>query len=198
MRGFLITRRRWSFRWIGKTTLHSSPLYHPSVDTELMFGPSSRFFAKFPTDKPIQRGSWGICTDEPLFLAPSSAPSHTQDPSLTLSDTNLRVDWQTLRRLPLSGAMVFNFKCLFTPIASLSDEPYIPGLLAKILKEGKKELMEYKGTRGVEHVVIPALEGMEREQIERGVVEEEWEGRTLEAYPWFPGWEGKWRKEQGF
>jgi hypothetical protein len=159
-------------------------------------GYHSRFFAKLPTDKPIQRGSWGICTDEPLFT--TSPPSTTQDPSLTLSQTNLRVDWQTLRRLPLSGAVVFNFKCLFTPVSSLSDEAYIPGLVARILKEGKRELMEYKGTRGVEHVVVTALEGMEALQKERGVVEEGWEVKTLEDYPWFPGWEGTWRGEQGF
>jgi hypothetical protein len=152
------------------------------------------------TDKPIQRGSWGISVDEPLFLSAddSSHINDTQDPSLDLSRTNLRVDWQTLRRLPLSSAMVFNFKCLFTPVSSLSTEPYIPGLLAKILKEGKKELMEYKGTKNVEHVVVPALEEMEKAQKAQGVVEKEWEVQTLEQYPWFPGWEDKWQKEQGF
>jgi hypothetical protein len=134
-------------------------------------------------------------------MAPDDPQTHlnnTQDPSLSLSDTNLRVDWQTLRRLPLSGAMVFNFKCLFTPISSLSTEPYIPGLLAKVLKKGKKELMEYKGTKCVEHVVVPALEEMERRQQEKGIVDGEWEVQTLEQYPWFPGWEDKWQKEQGF
>lgn len=58
--------------------------------------------------------------------------------------------------------------------------------------------MEYKGTKNVEHVVIPALEEMERVQKEQGVVEEEWQVQTLEEYPWFPGWEDKWQKEQGF
>ena len=94
--------------------------------------------------------------------------------------------------------MVFNFKCLFTPIADLSTEAYIPGLLAKILKEGKKELMEYKGTKSVEHVVLPELEEMDRVQKKKGIVDEEWEVQTLEQYPWFPGWEDKWQKEQGF
>ena len=35
---------------------------------------------------------------------------------LPLSRIHLRVDWQTLRRLPLSGAIIFNFKALFTPV----------------------------------------------------------------------------------
>lgn len=35
---------------------------------------------------------------------------------LPISRVHLRVDWQTLRRLPLSGAIIFNFKALFTPL----------------------------------------------------------------------------------
>lgn len=93
---------------------------------------------------------------------------------------------------------MFNFKCLFTPVAELASEPYVPSLLGKVLKEGKKELMEYKGTWHTEHIVVPALEEMEREQKAKGVVEEGWEVRTLDEYPWFPGWEDKWQKEQGF
>ena len=166
-----------------------------------MYHATHRFFAKLPTDKPIQRGSWGLEIDEPLFMPPSHPHlllRNTQDPSLPLSRTNLRVDWQTLRRLPLSGAVVFNFKCLFTPVASFAEEAYIPGLLLKVIREGKRELMEYKGTWHTEHVVVPALEEMEREQRRKGVVEEGWEVQTLDEYPYFPGWEGKWRKQQGY
>ena len=93
--------------------------------------------------------------------------------------------------------MAFNFKCLFTPIASLASESYIPGLLASILKDGKREARE--GMGNVEHAaVIPALEEMERKQKEKGIVDEKWEAQTLQQYPWFPGWEDKWQKEQGF
>ncbi|KAH0353528.1 hypothetical protein KCU83_g3050, partial [Aureobasidium melanogenum] len=160
-----------------------------------------RFFAKLPTDKPIQRGSWGLEIDEPLFMPPNDPHASlrdVQDPTHDLSRCNVRVDWQTLRRLPLSGGIVFNFKCLFTPVSALATEPYIPGLLVKVLKDGKKQLMEYKGTWHTEHVVIPALEEMDREQKAKGVVEEGWEAKTLDEYPWFPGWEDKWQKEQGF
>jgi len=159
----------------------------------------SRFFATLATDQPIQHGSWDISIDEPLFeIADNNGIHSPQDPSFPLSRTNLRVDWQTQRRLPLSGAVAFNFKCLFTPIASLASEPYIPGLLLRSLKDGKREAMGYKGMGNVEHVVVPALEEMERKQKEKGIVDEKWEAQTLQQYPWFPGWEDKWQKEQGF
>lgn len=118
--------------------------------------------------------------------------------SLTLDRVHLRVDWQTLRRLPLSGAIIFNFKALFTPIEEFRDEAYIPALVLKVLKEGKKNVMEYKNTWHVEHVAVPHLESCVAEQERLGLTEKGWEVRTLEESPWFPGWEEKWHARQGF
>jgi hypothetical protein len=163
--------------------------------------PPRRYFAKKPTDKAIQRGSWGLEVDTPLYMPPGDPHEkhrEVQDSDLELSRCHLRVDWQTLRRLPLSGAIVFNFKALFTPVESFRDEPYIPALVLKVLKGGKKSLMEYKNTWHTEHVVIPALEAFAKEQVETGVVPEDWDVHTLEESPWFPGWEEKWHRQQGF
>jgi hypothetical protein len=121
-----------------------------------------------------------------------------QAPDLKLDDVFLRVDWQTLRRLPLSGAIVFNFKALFTPIEQLRDEPGVPAVVLEVLEKGKKSLMEYKGTWHVEHVAVPALRTWKEEQREKGVVEREWEVETLEEYPMFKGWREKWHRMQGF
>ena len=121
-----------------------------------------------------------------------------QDESLTLDRCRLRVDWQTLRRLPLSGGIVFNYKAVFTPITEFRTEPYIPSLILHVVQNGKKSIMQYKGTWHTEHIVLPALEAYRKEQIEKGIVPEDWEPHTLEESPWFPGWEEKWHKQQGF
>lgn len=121
-----------------------------------------------------------------------------QDPSLDISRINLRVDWQTLRRLPLSGAIVFNFKAVFTPVAKFRHEPYVPSIVLKVVKEGKENLMKYKNTWHTEHVAIPALEAYEKEQVEKGLIPKDWEVHTLEQYPYFPGWEKQWHDDQGF
>lgn len=130
--------------------------------------------------------------------APHESYRSQQIPDLELERCHLRVDWQTLRRLPLSGAVVFNFKALFTPVTEFRDEPYVPALVLKILSEGKKDIMDYKNAWHTEHVVKPALETFHREQVEKGLVESDWEPRTLDESPWFPGWEGKWHHQQGF
>ncbi|KAH8676760.1 hypothetical protein BGZ60DRAFT_372151 [Tricladium varicosporioides] len=166
-----------------------------------------RYFSKMPTNTPIQRGSWGLEIGTPLFM-PAGHPHEKfremQKSDLTIDECYLRVDWQTLRRLPLSAGIVFNFKALFTPVQEFRDEPYIPALVLKILNEGKKNLMEYKNTWHVEHVCKPALEQYAREQIEKGWVvpesadEEEWTVATLAESPYYPGWEKKWHAKQGF
>ncbi|KAF9001931.1 hypothetical protein BDQ17DRAFT_1243749 [Cyathus striatus] len=151
-----------------------------------------RYFAKMPCNKPIQRGSWGLEIGQPLYLQPDDehfAIRETQPENLKLDDIYLRVDWQTLRRLPKSQAIVFNFKALFTPVTSFRHEPYIPRLLLKVLREGPKKIKDYKGTYHVEHKVIPALDEWAKEQEERGWVKENWEERTLDEHPFFPGWE---------
>jgi hypothetical protein len=112
-------------------------------------------------------------------------------------DVRLRCDAQTLRRLPVSGAVVFNFKALFTPLEELREEPFVPALLGTVLRKGKRELVDYKCEEHVRRVAMEALDAWAAEQIEQGVVPPDWEVGTLDESPFFPGWEGKWRRQQG-
>lgn len=154
-----------------------------------------------PTEKPIQRGSWGLEVGQPLYMPPGDPHEeirNSQDPNLTIEDCNLRVDWQTLRRLPLSASVVFNFKAVFSPIKEFRDEPGVPALVAKVVKEGKKNLMDYKGVWHVQHVILPKLEEWAIEQEEKNLVPKDWEVATLDDSPWYKGWEEKWHRRQGF
>lgn len=154
-----------------------------------------------PTDKPIQRGSWGLEVDEPLYMPPGDPHEKyrdSQSSDVTLDRVHLRVDWQTLRRLPLSGSIVFNFKAVFTPATDFRDEAGIPSLVLKICREGKENLMKYKNTWHVEHVTLPAMEQYEKEQIEKGLISGDAEVSTLAESPFYPGWEEKWHRQQGF
>ena len=191
-----------------KIGMQLKDIHKPIPDyKEKMSFSMDRFFSKMPTKDPIQRGSWGLEIGTPLFM-PAGDPHEKfrtmQKEDLTVDECYLRVDWQTLRRLPLSAGIVFNFKALFTPVREFRDEAYIPALLLKIMKEGKKNLMDYKNTWHVEHVCIPELEKYEREQVEKGLVkpdsadETTWKVATLEESPYFPGWEEKWHRQQGF
>ncbi|EFY89869.1 hypothetical protein MAC_04078 [Metarhizium acridum CQMa 102] len=165
----------------------------PGYKEKLAFS-VDRFFTRMPASSPIQRGSWGLEIGQPLFLPadhPDWSNRESQNESLCEEDIYLRVDWQTLRRLPLSGAIVFNFKALYTPLCEFADEPYIPSLVLKILIEGDEAIMKYKGTWHVEHVVKPALVKYEQAQLDMGLIEEGWVVQTLDESPFFPGWKRK-------
>ncbi|KAI1132854.1 alpha-1,2-mannosyltransferase [Nemania abortiva] len=185
----------------SKIGLKLHEIHQPIPDYHKMQFSMDRFFSKMPTNKPIQRGSWGLEVDQPLYMPPGDsheAYRDFQDKSLTRSRLHLRVDWQTLRRMPLSGGIVFNFKALFTPIEEFRDEPYVPSLILKVLKNGKENMMKYKNTWHTEHVVVSTLEEYEQEQKTSGLIEKDWEAQTLDESPWFPGWEKKWHSQQGF
>ena len=156
------------------------------------------FFSKMPTDKPIQRGSWDLEIEKPLFVAPGSNRHDADTNDLDPSRVHLRVDWQTLRRLPLSGGIVFNFKALFTPMEEFRTEACVPSLLLQVLRHAKGNLMAYKHAPHIEHIVIPLLTRYEREQKEAGLVAENWEVCTPDESPLFPRWEEKWHAQQGF
>ncbi|KAF1962017.1 hypothetical protein CC80DRAFT_401576 [Byssothecium circinans] len=180
-----------------KIGLSLSEIHKPIPD----YKEKMQYFTKKPTDKAIQRGSWGLEVDQPLYMPPGDLHENHRDvqmADLDISRCHLRVDWQTLRRMPLSGAVVFNFKALFTPIQDFRDEPFVPALVLKVLNEGKRNLMEYKNTWHVEHVVKPALEQYAKEQVEKGWVPADWDVHTLDESPWYPGWEEKWHRDQGF
>ncbi|CAK7229524.1 hypothetical protein SBRCBS47491_007276 [Sporothrix bragantina] len=156
-----------------------------------------RYFARMPTDQPIQRGSWSIEQGQPLFVPDETERVDNAD--VVIDDLHLRCDWQTLRRLPLTGAIVFNFKATFTPVAELRTEPFVPGLLHHVLSEGDPRLITPgKCMTNSREVVLPALKTWTEEQVASGLVPADWEPRTLDDSPFFPGWEAKWHAEQGF
>jgi len=174
----------------------------PHYATKMSFSMDRFFSQALLPSKPIQRGSWSLGLGKPFFGAPGDkdheAKCSVQDPNITLEDVSLRVDWQTLRRLPVSGAVCFNLKTMFTELADLRGEKGVPGLVGKLLKEGDREIMKYKGVWHVEHLVIPTMERWEREQRESGVVDAEWEVGTLEQAPFYEGWEERWEARQRF
>ncbi|KAJ6110503.1 hypothetical protein N7486_002738 [Penicillium sp. IBT 16267x] len=172
----------------------------PDYKEKMQFS-MDRYFTKMPTEKPIQRGSWGLEVGDLLFMPPGDphgALRLSQDPNLQIDDCTLRVDWQTLRRLPLSASVVFNFKALFTPVSEFRDEPAVPALVSKLLKDGKESMMKYKGVWHVQHVMLPKMEEWAKEQQAAGLVSKDWEVATLDDSPWFKGWEEKWHRQQGF
>ncbi|KAK7994700.1 hypothetical protein PG990_013473 [Apiospora arundinis] len=154
-----------------------------------------RWFTKLPTDQPVQRGSWGI-EDWEAFFAPNGTPRSVfaaagNEAACTIDDLQLRCDWQTLRRLPVSGAVIFNFKAVFNKLTDLAAEPYVPALLHQVISQGQRDLIDYKMERHVEALAKEHLAKWAEKQVADGLVPADWDVGTLEQHPYFPGWKDK-------
>ncbi|KAF8462954.1 hypothetical protein BDZ91DRAFT_661682, partial [Kalaharituber pfeilii] len=104
----------------------------PGYQEKLRTG-MDRFFAKVSVGKPWRRWNWTINTHNELFL-PSGNEIYEReiakpepedfDPSkVGTLFANLRVEYQTLQRLPKTRSLVFTVRTYLTPLESIRNNP---------------------------------------------------------------------------
>jgi hypothetical protein len=104
------------------------PGYEPALHR-----PVEHFFAALKPDRIVTRVNWGIADDPALF----QPAGHDTDDAISAEDAGarlwLRVERQTLRRLPQSGAVLFTIRTEVTrlrdAIGSLADAINLAGAL---------------------------------------------------------------------
>ncbi|XP_006460149.1 hypothetical protein AGABI2DRAFT_191916 [Agaricus bisporus var. bisporus H97] len=162
------------------------PLYRSKLHASM-----ERFFRRMPVEKPVARNNYFLQTIRPLEerkgredaeeLAWSESTnglerefqsggrfSHKLKP--TTETLRLRSERQTLRRLPISGAIVFTIRTYMTPIEELGRERGVPGRLASSMRSWPTEVGEYKGKERGEwyEAVLAYMDECHREQVDRG------------------------------
>lgn len=96
---------------------------------DLMAGRVARIFDNLPADKPASRMNWTLHPDNALHK-----PVGGLWPEGELAPY-VRLERQTLRRLPLSGDILFTIRTYLDPVAALRDHPEGPRLVAGIKRE---------------------------------------------------------------
>ena len=100
-----------------------------------------RFFATQREDFPIERYNWALQDDTALY----ALPTHDEAPAAADAGLWYRVERQTLRRLPETGALAFTIRVYMHPLASLlAVEGALPALLAAV-DATPPTLADYKG-----------------------------------------------------
>ena len=121
-----------------------------------------RIFDNLQVERPAWRLNWSIY-DGPELYAPRRRPG----PRLWLSegvvaDANcfIRIERQTLRKLPATGFILFTIKVLLDPLAALGRHPEGPAL-ARGLKARLQQLdaaqLAYKGLVESRDILVAAL-----------------------------------------
>ncbi|KAK0498300.1 hypothetical protein EDD18DRAFT_1071356, partial [Armillaria luteobubalina] len=122
--------------------------------------------------------AWSTTTNGPEGDFAHGHPAHPPERPLVSPETlRLRTERQTLRRLPLSGAVLFTIRTYVIPIEQLAREPGVPARMASAVGSWPESVEAYKGKALYGGVLVEYLDRCAREQAERGV------GDPAKVYP---------------
>ncbi|KAL7664026.1 HRQ family protein 1 [[Candida] zeylanoides] len=152
-----------------------------------------RWFARLTPNDPVERASWYVSWDHKLkinsvYQLPQVVPNLKADmESIDPKDFNIRVERQTLRKLPKTGAVIFTNHPVFYSIEEMKDEPMVPSLLRKILYEGPQDILKYKNFEFFRDHIVGYLDELVQRQKDLGIISEDSPLKTLPSYP-FAHW----------
>jgi len=111
---------------------------------------SDRFLNLLAADKPVWRINWSL-HDSPELFQPEAAPAAIGSGIITADNAGdslwLRAERQTLRRLPLSGNILFTIRTYVRPLRDYATREHAAAL-AEALRNLPPETIAYKGLSG--------------------------------------------------
>jgi hypothetical protein len=121
----------------------------------------SRMFDRMTPERPVVRWNWSIYGNEALRQEPSAESGWTRfPPGEALKGAHLRIERQTLRRLPVSGDLVFTIRIHSDALSALAHHPdcarLADGLRAQVIALDPAQLA-YKGLAPVKDDLIAWL-----------------------------------------
>ena len=176
---------------IGKhlDIIHSEvPYYEEKLKRSM-----ERWFERLDENNPVERASWYISWDHKLkvnniYQLPKFVPNLEADMKSTdPKQFNVRVERQTLRRLPKSRAIIFTNHPIFYSIDEMKDEPNVPSLLKKIIYEAPEGIIKYKNFDFIRDHISTYLDSLIQRQRDLGIIDADTPVKTLPTYP-FAHW----------
>ena len=86
----------------------------------------TRVFDNLRDDLVLERRNWSVVSDANLFApdpGPMRAAIRAIDPTTAAEVVQVRVERQTLRRLPVCGGVVFTIRVWIAPLSAIAAEP---------------------------------------------------------------------------
>lgn len=113
---------------------------------EAIGAPTRAFFDRLSVEKPVWRLNWTLLDDPTLFQPAPGRPATAADPA----DLVFRVERQTLRRLPVTGAVVFTIRTYCTRAGVLAARaPTFAADVWASLVSAPEASLAYKGWTGL-------------------------------------------------
>jgi len=122
----------------------------------------NNLFDKLPNDRIFQRFNWSIYEEATLFQ-PIRNKSHVER-SKTITDKNagdrlfIRVERQTIRRLPKTKAIAFTIRVHVDPLSSIKEDLSLVKDLKKAIKNLSEGMKRYKSLGPIETALVGWLD----------------------------------------
>ena len=107
----------------------------------------TRIFDALPADQVLERRNWTVMAGDELF-APDGAAIRARVPDIAPEDVgaalSVRVERQTLRRLPAAGGLVFSIRIWRHPLGALAADPARLAAFARAWRGAGADFRAYK------------------------------------------------------
>jgi dimethylamine monooxygenase subunit A len=123
--------------------------------------PVDRFIGLLAPDRPVWRLNWSLM-DNPMLFQPVGHGWRDTDPDFTPENAGarifLRVERQTLRRLPCTGAILFTIRTHQRPLEVLADRPQELARLAEAVRGLPEDTARYKSITPFREALLAYLD----------------------------------------
>jgi hypothetical protein len=107
----------------------------------------TRIFEGLRDDLVLERRNWSVVSSPELFVpdpGPMRAAIPAIDPARAAEALRVRVERQTLRRLPRTGGVVFTIRVWLDPLSTIAADPARLALFAQAWRAATPEFRAYK------------------------------------------------------
>ncbi len=144
---------------IGDTV---GPIHAPVPGYEAQLSSTmDRFFTRLKTERPVWRVNWSIVDDPALYL-PRGHGRRARDPGVTAENVGeklwLRLERQTLRRLPRTQDVLFTIRIYVHPLHTLAARPERTAALAAAIRSLPPDLQAYKSVGPFREAILSWLD----------------------------------------
>ncbi|KAL1406723.1 hypothetical protein Q8F55_006127 [Vanrija albida] len=195
--GHVATQGHWRFREKLGCTLHeihvNGPVEVPGW-RDVLRKSMERYFLKMTPEKAVQRTNFTFQNGSTLQFEPEKRrhanvidPQWEATPEVLKSAEGMyfRVERQTLRRMPRSGALFFSFRTYLTPLLTIAKEPGVAGRMASNVRAYPSNVDEYNSTIKYKSVLLDFLDKAHADDIASGRVKLDEKGEEIrqKSYP---------------
>jgi hypothetical protein len=110
----------------------------------------------------LERRNWSVVSSPELFIPdprPMRAAIPAIDPARAAEALHVRVERQTLRRLPRTGAVVFTIRVWLDPLSAITADPPRLALFAKAWRGADPAFRAYKRLDLYDELVAAVIDG---------------------------------------